>query len=452
MHGLFPEKLIELAHSLKKPLYAVGGACRDFLAELTPCGKRDWDICSPESAQAVADAAVNLGFAVTAQYKNTGTLRLSCGGENYEFTTFRTDRYVRGKHSPAQVFFTDDIEADARRRDFKCNAVYYDIRAREFVDPLGGIGEIKSRVISTVADAEKVFGEDGLRLMRLCRIASQTGFTPTEECINGAAVNCALINDIAAERVWEELNAILHADIKYGVAQAQYTGLQLLKETGVLARILPELALGDGMEQRGDFHAHDVLEHTLRCVKYAPPEIRLAALLHDVGKPYCKINFGKYARHDEAGARIAEEICGRLRVSKRLTARVCELVRLHMYDLSGEASENKVRKFIVAHGDVFGELLLLKQADYSACKDDLSIAPCVVKWKNIYGKMKAEGVPLSKKQLSVRGDKLIEAGISPAQTAETLSFLLGECAVGNVRNEERALIRYALARQNHSAD
>lgn len=452
MVNLLPEKLIELACALNKPLYAVGGACRDFLAGLVPEGKRDWDICSPESAREVAAAAERLGFTVTAIYKNTGTVRLCCRGENYEFTTFRTDRYVRGTHSPAEVFFTEDISLDARRRDFKCNAVYYDIRAQKFVDPLGGIGEIKSRTVSTVADAEKVFGEDGLRLMRLCRIAAQTGFTPTEECLEGAAVNCALIDDIAAERVWEELNAILCADIKYGVAQAQYTGLKLLKRTGVLARILPELALGDGMQQRKDFHAYDVLEHTLRCVAYASPEIRLAALLHDVGKPYCKITFGKFARHEDEGARIAENICKRLRVSGRQTALTCALIKLHMYDLSCEASENKVRKFIVAHLDVLDKLLMLKQADFSACKDDLSVAPCVAKWSGIYKSMLAEGVPLTKKQLAVRGNDLIDAGISPEKTAKTLDFLLGECAIGNVRNERERLIKFAVARQTHAAD
>lgn len=446
MQAILPRKLKDLAAALDKPLYAVGGACRDFIAGLSVgCG--DWDICAPLSADEVCAAAKSVGFTVSAVYKNTGTVLMSADGEDYEFTSFRTDRYVRGTHSPVEVFFTDDIASDARRRDFKCNAVYYDIAAGKFVDPLNGIEDIKNKRVTTVVEAEKVFGEDGLRLMRLCRIAAQVGFTPTEECIDGARKNCQLIDDIAAERIWTELNAILHADLKYGVDGAQYKGLKLLKETGVLARILPELALGDNMYQREDFHSHDVLEHSLRCVLYAPPEIRLAALLHDVGKPYCKINFGKYARHEEEGAIIAENICKRLRVPSKVTARVCELVRWHMYDLSGAAAENKVRKFIVNNLAIFDELLLLKQADFSACKDDLSVAPCVVKWKGIYEKMQNEGVPLTLKELKVRGDELIGAGICPDETAKTLKMLLGECAIGNVLNEKEKLINYALARR-----
>lgn len=446
MQNLIPEKLKRLAAALEKPLYVVGGACRDYLAGLSvACG--DLDICAPIAADEVCAAAKEAGFTVSAVYKNTGTVLMSAEGQDYEFTSFRTDRYVRGKHSPVEVFFTDDIVSDARRRDFKCNAVYYDIAGQKFVDPLGGIEDIKNKRITTVVDSGKVFGEDGLRLMRLCRIAAQVGFTPTEECVDGARKNCALIDDIAAERIGTELNAILTADLKYGVDGAQYEGLKLLRDTGVLARILPELALGDKMFQREDFHSHDVLEHSLRCVLYAPPQIRLAALLHDVGKPYCRLNTGKFARHEEEGAIIAENICKRLRVSSKLTARVCALVRWHMYDLSGAASENKVRKFIVSNIAVFDDLLLLKQADFSACKDDLSPAPCVVKWQKIFEKMQKEGVPLTLKELKVRGDELIDAGICPDETAKTLKMLLGECAIGNVLNDKEKLIKYALARR-----
>ena len=441
---LIPEKLKALSHSLEAPLYVVGGACRDFLGGLKR-GNTDWDICAPLRAERVAEAAELCGFTVTATYKNTGTVRLKADGAEYEFTSFRTDRYVRGKHSPEEVFFTGDMALDARRRDFKCNAVYYSVSEEKFCDPLGGITDIERGIISTVAPPEKVFGEDGLRLMRLCRIAAETGFEPTAECLEGARVNAELIKDIAVERVWTELNYILHADGKYGIKGAQYRGLKLLDKIGVLEIILPELTLGRGMEQRADFHAYDVLEHTLRCVLYAPPEVRLAALLHDVGKPVSKLQTGRFAGHEVTGCAVAENILARFKVSKRLTAQVCDLVRWHMYDLSGETSVNKIKKFIVAHGNIYRDLLLLKQADFSACKDDLSVAPCVLRWENVYQVMEKEGVPLSLKQLAVKGDKLIGAGISPDETGKMLNFLLAECAVGNVKNEEERLIRHALA-------
>lgn len=445
MYEILPFKLKTLASALDRPLYVVGGVCRDYLSGLVRI-KKDWDICAPIDVGTLVSAAEKVGFIVTGVYKNTGTVRMKCEEEDYEFTSFRTDEYVRGTHSPAKVYFTDDITLDAKRRDFKCNAVYYDISAREFADPLGGIEDIKAKRISTVAPAAKVFGEDGLRLMRLARISAQTGFTPDAECMDGARANNALICDIAAERIWTELDGILHADEKYGVAGAQYAGLKILHETGVFKKILPELALGENMEQRKDYHDYDVLEHTFRCVLYAVPQVRLAALLHDVGKPYCKINTGRFACHETEGERISKEICARLKISKKVTSRVCELVRWHMYDLSGEASVNKIRKFIVAHREILDDLLLLKQADYSACKDDLSLAPCVSKWERIYCDMVNEGVPLSLKELEIRGDDLIGAGISPDETGKTLSFLLGECAINGVKNEKSALLKYALAR------
>ena len=444
MEKIIPLKLKNLAKELKGKLYIVGGAVRDFIAGLRRSGRTDWDICAPVAAEEVALNAKKLGFEVIAEYKNTGTIKLACAGEEYEFTSFRTDSYKRGEHRPFEVKFTDDIRLDALRRDFKCNAVYYDVAANEFVDPLGGIADIKNRVLNTVTDSKKVFSEDGLRLMRLARQAAQTGFKPSEECLEGAKLNSALIRDVAAERVYTELDYILHADEKYGIEYAQYEGLKILHAAGVLKEILPELALGDGMPQREDFHKYDVLEHSLRCVKYAHSSIRLAALLHDVGKPYCYINTGKYTAHEEEGAKIAEKICRRLKVSNSLTRTTVALVRTHMYDINLNARENKIRKFIVDNYAIFGGILLLKQADYSACRDDLSVAPVILKWQKIKEDMENKGLPVTLNKLAVRGDELIFSGISPDEVGLTLKKLQLECIYGNLKNEKAALIERAV--------
>ena len=288
-----------------------------------------------------------------------------------------------------------------------------------------------------------MFGEDGLRLMRLARISAETGFTPTEECLDGARQNAALIADIAPERIWAELDKILHADLRYGRQYAANNGLCILKDTGVLAIILPELYLGNGMQQRSDIHRYDVLEHSFRTVMYADKKIRLAALLHDIGKPYCMKNNGNYYGHEIEGARIAEEVCNRLKVPKKLTEKVAKLTALHMYDLRLDAKENKVRKFIVKNLKYFDELMLLKQADFSACRDDLSPAPSVVKMNAILQKMKEEGVPLDLKGLAVRGDELIEAGCPKELTGKALENLLLACAVGQTENDREKLISYA---------
>ena len=215
---------------------------RDALAGLP--SSQDWDICAPADAEHFSALAQESGFTVNGVYRNTGTVNLTDGERKYEFTSFRTDVYRRGEHAPSKVTFTKDIATDARRRDFKCNAVYYDVAKETIEDPLGGVKDIEQRSLSTTREADEVFSEDGLRLMRLARQAAQTGFVPTLECIFGAKFNAALIAKISPERIYAELQLILHADEKYGRQYAHYEGLKLLEGTEVLNYILPSLRRG----------------------------------------------------------------------------------------------------------------------------------------------------------------------------------------------------------------
>lgn len=439
MQLTIPQKLIDLAHAAPFPLYLVGGAVRDALAGLT-CSQ-DWDICAPCDAETFSKLAADNGFTVNGTYKNTGTVNLSDGEHKFEFTSFRTDVYRRGEHAPEKIVFTDDIETDARRRDFKCNAVYYDLRSEKIEDPLGGVSDIENRCISTTRAADEVFSEDGLRLMRLARLSAQLGFTPDLECIFGAKFNAALIAKISAERIFAELQLILHADEKYGRKYAHYEGLKLLEGTDILNYILPELAAGKGMPQRKDFHDHDVLEHSFRACKYSDSSIRLTALLHDAGKPAVYAETGKYHGHDVAGEKIVRQILERLKAPKKTIDTAARLTILHMYDLDGKARESKIRTFIVKNYDVYPLLLLLKQADYSGCKDDLNVCPGILKWNRIYAQMQQENVPFTLRQLAVRGDSL---NFVPAnQRAQILKSLLLFCACDGSRNRTDTLLREA---------
>ena len=434
------EKLRDLAQKAPFPLYVVGGAVRDALAGLP--ASQDIDLCAPAPAEQVSALAQACGIAVNGIYKTTGTVNMTDGESKLEFTSFRTDRYAGGGHAPTAVHFTKDIRKDALRRDFKCNAVYYNLRTGELADPLGGVADIEARRITTVRDADAVFSEDGLRLMRLARQAAQLGFVPTVECILGAKFNAARIAKIVPERIFAELQMILHADEKYGREYAHYEGLRLLDATDVLAYILPELAAGKGMAQRSDFHAHDVLEHSLRTCKYADRRIRLAALLHDVGKPAAFLATGKFHGHDVLGEGIARSVLERLKAPKKTADLVCRLTALHMYDLDGKARESKIRTFIVKNYDVYELLLLLKQADYSGCKDDLHTCPTLLKWREIEARMRAEGVPFTLQQLAVRGDAL--RGIVPVEkTGAALHALLLWCAQDGRRNTPAALCKEA---------
>lgn len=440
-----PQKLLTLAQNCPAPLYIVGGFVRDHLAGLTS-EHSDFDLSSPMRAEVFSEIAKENGFFPTAVYRNTGTVKLSDGeGGDYEYTCFRSDKYVRGEHTPSEIFFTKDIRLDAKRRDFTANAVYYDIAADKFVDPLGGMEDIAQKRLRTVDDANKVFGEDGLRLMRLARQAGQTGFIPTDDCVDGAKRNASLILDISPERIFAELNAALLADKKYGISDGHYRAVKLLDETRVLDQIFPELALGRNMAQRADFHDHDVLEHSLRAVRYADERVRLAALLHDAAKPLCKIRDGNMHAHPVEGANLVNTYLLRLKAPNKLRERTVKLVLLHMYDLDGKTSENKLRRFFVTNAELLDELLLIKQADYSACKDDLSESPSNRKWRLLLDKMRSEGAPTKLKELAVNGRELAETGIESRFLALVLNALLLHCAVNPTDNEKNHLIRLAHA-------
>ncbi len=449
MRAILPKSLYTLAQNAPTPLYAVGGSVRDFLANRLPLvGALDWDICSPMPVQTFLDLAQACRFTVRAVYKNTGTVKLQDqDGNDFEYSTFRSDKYIRGVHTPVEIFFTDDIGLDARRRDFTVNAIYYDIQKDEFVDPLNGIAAIRERRLTTVAPAQKVFGEDGLRLMRLCRFAATLAFTPDADCLRGAKSWANLILDISPERVFAELLAILVADEKYGAPRGHYEGLRLLDEIGVLEKILPELTLGRGMIQRADFHKYDVLEHSLRACLYAKKELRLAALLHDVGKPFCTLRDGNSFAHANEGERIVKEILTRFKASRRLTEETAALAKWHMYDYNGKTSENKLRRFFVEHYDLLDNLLHIKQADFSACMDNLAPAPTCLRWQALLANMQSEGVPMTKKALAVTGKELLTLGIPPRKIASTLHALLMHTAVLPKDNQKTRLCKLALALQ-----
>ena len=448
MRKILPKNLISLANHTQKPLYVVGGSVRDHLANF-PLSNPDWDICAPLDAEIFADVASKHGFEVKSVYKNTGTVKLKDqDGIDYEYSCFRSDKYVRGTHVPVEIYFTDDISLDARRRDFTVNAIYYDIKADKFEDPLFGIPAIQEKRLSTVAPAEKVFGEDGLRLMRLARQAAQLGFSPDGDCLIGARKNAALIQDISPERIFTELMAILHADEKNGIKDGHYYGLKLLDEIGVFSYILPELSAGKGLAQRADFHKYDVLEHSLRAVKYADKSIRLAALLHDVGKPICMRRDGNAHAHHEEGKTIVKEILSRLKAPKKTIENVYNLTEFHMYDFDCKVKENKLRRFFVSHTDILEELLLLKQADFSACADNLSPAPTVLRWKKLLAQMQEEKVPFSLKSLAMNGNDLLKIGIQSRNISAVLEKMLLHTAVTPKDNEKERLLQLAKGFEN----
>ena len=184
MRAILPEKLKILAKACPSPLYVVGGSVRDYLAKLSPT-IHDWDICSPMSADAFSQIASSQGFFVNAVYRNTGTVKISDGETAYVYSCFRSDKYIRGVHTPVEIFFTTDITLDARRRDFTVNAIAYN-PSEGYQDPFGGQQDLSNGILRAVGDPRQRFQEDALRILRglrfTCRLSGKA--RPTPPCGN----------------------------------------------------------------------------------------------------------------------------------------------------------------------------------------------------------------------------------------------------------------------------
>ena len=429
----FPKNLISLAENMPCSLFAVGGVVRNAIID-SKIVTEDIDLCAPIKIEDFIPLLKEQGFSVVAEYNRSGTIVFTDGVYRYEFASFRTESYVGGEHTPVAVEFTDDICKDALRRDFKCNAVYYDILRQEIVDVLGGVEDIKNKVLSTVCNPEHVFKNDGLRLMRLARFAGELNFKPTKQTIDGAKLYANNIKDISGERIYDELIKILNSDEKYPFSDpmGHYTGLKILDETRVLDRILPELTDGRGMAQRSDFHKYDVLEHSLRSVAYADKSIRLPALMHDIGKPYCFRRDGWYHWHYVEGQTIAERALKRLKASNEVIEQVKYLIREHMVDLDCSMNEKDVRIFLVKNRNELDSLIKVKQTDYRASLESYDTAPTLVKWGEIYEKMQQDGTPFTLKDLSVTTSDLMKIGYK----GKALGTKMNDLFITAVRNPE----------------
>lgn len=438
-----PQAVYELSAFIS-PLYVVGGYVRNAL--LGAVSGTDIDLAAPYTPDEVTEMLQNSGFSAVKINKRLGTLKISGRGADFEYTCFRTDSYPQnsGAHRPEKVSFVRDIGIDALRRDFTINALYYDITRSEVIDLTGGCEDLAAKRLHTVRTPDEVFGEDALRIMRLARLAAELGFDIESESFESARRNAPRLKDIAPQRITDELTRILNADGKYpefGLQNAHARGLYLLSELGALQVIIPEFAGAKGSAQNPKFHAFDVLTHTFKAVEYSPPEVRLAALFHDIAKPMCAARDGNVYSHSADGEAITRERLGKkgLNFPQSVVDETARLVRWHMYDGDGKTGVVKVRRFLQQNEDILEKLLALKRADARATKDIDIASVGADALEKIYGKMKAENIPFRVAQLKVGGADLIEIGIPEARRAEALKKVLAAAADGSLNTREKQL-------------
>lgn len=415
-----PHEVVVVCQTLSQAGYQgfiVGGAIRDALLGQTVS---DWDVATDAKPDQVAD----LFDRVIPNGTRFGTVTVLVNELPIDVTTFRQDGdYLDGRR-PSEVFFTKDICADLARRDFTINAIAYSPIHDQLIDPFHGTRDIRHRRLRTVGDAKERFSEDGLRIMRLFRFVATLGFRPEKKTLE--AVDPQLLCPISKERIGAELAKLL---LGSHVREA----LLLMHRSGVLSEILPELAQGDGLVQ-GDFHRFDVLRHSIEAAALAKDHLhlRLAALLHDVGKPPC---FSRDARgihfygHDVEGSKIANEILRRLRFDGKTRCKVTHLIRWHMFSLHGYSSDRAVRRLISKVGrDSIDDLLELRRADIAASASDMRQA--FEHWQRLRQRvdevLQAESV-FSVQDLAINGRDVMKLlGIKPGPKVGEILRILHE--------------------------
>ncbi|HEX6255367.1 MAG TPA: CCA tRNA nucleotidyltransferase [Euzebyales bacterium] len=313
-------------------LYLVGGTVRDTLlyGPLTHDGPHGRDLDLATTARPGDTERLLRGWADDLWLTGArfGTVSARRDGTTFEVTTLRSDTYQRGSRHP-EVSYGDDIETDLSRRDFTCNAMAVDLVDRRFVDPFGGLTDLHRRLLRTPVAAETSFGDDPLRMVRLARFAAVLDADVDDEARTAATAMADQLDSISRERIRDELNKLV-------VAEQAGRGLDLLCETGLADHFLPELpALR--MERDPAHHHKDVYAHTLAVVERCEPDdlvLRLAGLLHDIGKPATR-RFGgggkvTFHHHEVVGARMARARMTELRYSRRMIDDVTQLVYLHL--------------------------------------------------------------------------------------------------------------------------
>jgi len=428
-------KALEMLNSAGYEAYVVGGAVRDMLMS-RPAG----DIDITTSATPRQTLAVFAGYKTIETGIKHGTVTVVIDGESIEITTYRTEsRYTDSRH-PDSVHFTTSLKEDCSRRDFTINSICYNPDVG-FVDYYGGIEDIKNGVIRCVGDPAQRFNEDALRILRAVRFASVLGFE-IETATKQAVFSCAhLLKNISAERIYAELSKLLCGDNVKKV---------LLEYTEVLAVFMPEIIHTKGFDQKNYHHIYDVLEHTAVAVENTPkiPQLRMAALLHDFGKPHTftvdEKGVGHFYGHGNISRQLARDILTRMKVSNEDYRMITTLVKHH--DTPVENTEKSVRRALNKYGEkTLRYLLRLKRADNrgqnirdfdrTAEYDRLEITiNSVIEKQQCF----------SLKQLAVNGNDMANMGIPPSpETGRILNTLLEMVINDDLPNDRDILLQYA---------
>ncbi|OGZ04307.1 MAG: hypothetical protein A2604_00875 [Candidatus Liptonbacteria bacterium RIFOXYD1_FULL_36_11] len=456
-----PEEIITITKKLEKSgfeAFLVGGCVRDLILNREP---KDWDITTnarPEETQKIfssppSETPTKGGATFETFYENQfGTVGIKTSSENpklkiVEITTYRIEGKYTDQRHPDEIKFAKTIEEDLSRRDFTINAIAMSGASLKssLVDPFGGENDLKNKIIRAVGDAKKRFQEDALRLLRAVRLSVELNFAIEKETLSALKENSLLLKTVSKERIRDEFIKIINTP-------EAALGIRLLEKTDLLRFIIPELLEGVGNSQN-KHHIYDVFEHNVLSLDYAAKknyslEIRLASLLHDVGKPRTKNGEGENATfyaHEIVGAKMTRLILQSLCFPVDLIEKITHLVRYHLFYYNvGEVSEAGVRRFLARVGiENIDNLLKVREADRIG-----SGVPKAFPYKLrhlLYMIDKVRHDPISPKALKINGTDLMDLlKIPPSpRIGMILNALLEEVMDDPSQNTEKHLEKRA---------
>ena len=421
--GRIPPPVLDLCRRLRDAghrAWIVGGCLRDLLAERTVS---DWDVCTsalPEQVQRTFKRVIPTGI-------EHGTVTVLLGGVHYEVTTLRGEGAYTDGRRPDSVHFVDDIEHDLARRDFTVNAIAYDPLDDQLVDPFGGRADMARRLLRAVGNPLERFSEDGLRVLRAARFVATLEFDLDEATAAAIPLTLDTFRRVSPERVRDEW-------IKAMKAKRPSRAFRVMAQTGILGVTSPELATQVGCTQN-KWHSFDVWEHSLETLDAleGDPVLRVAGLLHDLGKPKTRAFSDKtqdftFYNHETVGADMADRWLRAYRFSNEERERVVHLIRSHLVCYSDEWSDAGVRRFVRRVGkDRLGDLLRLARADAlgKGRPVDAELDGLARLQTRIDGVL-AAGSALSTRDLAVNGQDVMQRlAIKPSRRiGEVLELLL----------------------------
>lgn len=415
--------------------YAVGGCVRDSLLGREPS---DWDVTTsakPQQVKALFHHTIDTGI-------QHGTVTVMLGHEGFEVTTYRIDGEYEDSRHPKEVVFTANLIEDLKRRDFTINAFAYNERSG-IVDAFDGMGDLDKGIIRCVGNASERFGEDALRMLRAVRFSAQLGFTIAEDTRSAIRELVPNLQNISAERIQVELVKLLLSDHPDYMRDAYSLGI-----TGI---VLPELDTAFATAQHNPHHQYTVGEHLMQTLLHirADRSLRIAALLHDIGKPSVRTTdeegIDHFHGHVEVSEQMAVDILKRLKFDNDTIDHVRKYVRYH--DYKPEPDVRSVRRAINKTGaEYFGQIMEIRRADtlaQSSYQREEKLAR-IDEIERLYAEIMEKNQCVSLKTMEITGNDLIALGVPRGkQIGEILNRLLDEVLQNPQNNVHEYLVEKA---------